>query len=234
VTEMTLGSPDWLDQPFSGNAPLFPLPNVVLFPHAVLPLHIFEPRYRQMTADVLEGERLIAMALQESVETTDELPAIRPIAGLGQVIAHERLEDGRYLLVLRGVGRVRLLREIPSSKPYRIGEFEVCPDTAPRDAEFDRQIRAEQIATLFARLFAGEELQRLVDQAHADHLPLGSVCDVLASTLPIQPRVAQLLLEELNSDVRSQMLWQLLKRMDPATRLQTATAATFPPGFSTN
>ena len=50
-------------QQFSGQAPLFPLPNVVLFPHAVLPLHIFEPRYRQMTADALEGERLIAMSL---------------------------------------------------------------------------------------------------------------------------------------------------------------------------
>ena len=103
---MTMFSPSNLLQTFSGQAPLFPLPNVVLFPHATLPLHIFEPRYRQMTADALRGEQLIAMSLLKSVvqDASDSAtPAIHPIVGLGQIIAHERLEDGRYMLILKGV-----------------------------------------------------------------------------------------------------------------------------------
>ena len=64
---------------FSGLAPIFPLPNVVLFPNALLPLHIFEPRYRQMTADALEGERLIAMALLRPGWESSSPPAEPPI-----------------------------------------------------------------------------------------------------------------------------------------------------------
>ncbi|MBC8116516.1 MAG: LON peptidase substrate-binding domain-containing protein, partial [Candidatus Saccharimonas sp.] len=81
---------------FSGLAPLFPLPNVVLFPHGLLPLHIFESRYRQMTADALNGEQLIAMSLlQPGWEKTPNqlLPPIHSMVGLGQIVAHERLDD---------------------------------------------------------------------------------------------------------------------------------------------
>lgn len=232
---MTFGMSDFTPASFSGQAPLFPLPNAVLFPHAVMPLHIFEPRYRQMTADVLQGEQLIAMALLNGQQESIEQPAIHPIAGLGRIIAHERLEDGRFLIVLRGVGRVRIVSEIISSQPYRIGQLELCADVAPVEPPFDRQARADEIASLFSRLFVGEELQRLVDQAMSDHLPLGSVCDILASTLPIEPQVSQLLLDELNSDVRSQMLWQLLRRMEPAnSRKSPSTTSPFPPSFSSN
>lgn len=93
---------------FSGQAPLFPLPNVVLFPYAVLPLHIFEPRYRQMTADAIAGEGYLAMALLRSAgheESGGELPTIHDIVGLGKIIAHERLPDGRYYVFLRGLAR---------------------------------------------------------------------------------------------------------------------------------
>ena len=75
---------------FSGRAPLFPLPTLVLFPHAAVPLHIFEPRYREMTADALAGERLLAVGLQPP-----STGVLAPIVGLGRIIAHERLDDGR-------------------------------------------------------------------------------------------------------------------------------------------
>src|SRR5438094_2455530 len=99
-----------LDQ-FDGTARLFPLPNLVLFPHVIQPLHIFEPRYRQMTADALDGDGLIALAiLQPDWEKDYEgKPAIYPVACLGKIVADQRLEDGRYNLLLRGLRRARVL-----------------------------------------------------------------------------------------------------------------------------
>src|SRR6266568_3715474 len=91
-------------QSFSGIARLFPLPNAVLFPHLVMPLHIFEPRYRQMTRDALAGDRFIAMVLlQPGWESEYEaLPAIHSVACLGRIQAEQRLPDGRFNIQLRG------------------------------------------------------------------------------------------------------------------------------------
>jgi hypothetical protein len=81
-------------------------------------------------------------------------------------------------------------------------------------------------------LFPGAEFQRVVEQAMSADPPLGTVCDIVASALPISPDLAQLFLNEVNSDLRSQMLWQLLKQMEPARA--KAALKQFPPGFSPN
>src|SRR5437763_5081870 len=92
---------------FRGVARLFPLPNLVLFPHVVQPLHVFEPRYRQMTADALAGDRLIALALLKSgwEDDYDAQPPIHGVGCLGRVAAEQLLPDGRYNLLLRGLSR---------------------------------------------------------------------------------------------------------------------------------
>src|SRR3954452_555951 len=84
--------------------PMFPLPNVVLLPNTFLPLHIFEPRYRKMTRDMLEGNRLVAMAFQLAAAdlVLGNDPAVAPIAGVGEVVMAQDLPDGRFNLVLRG------------------------------------------------------------------------------------------------------------------------------------
>src|SRR5690349_8612910 len=83
---------------FSGTARLFPLPNLVLFPHVVQPLHIFEPRYRQMMADALEDDRLLALVLLSPgwAEDYHQAPAIEPLACLGRIVNEEKQLDGRY------------------------------------------------------------------------------------------------------------------------------------------
>src|SRR5213078_2405108 len=90
---------------FSGVVPVFPLPNVILFPGMFLPLHIFEPRYREMTADAIRGERLIAMALLKPgwENHYEGRPPIHPIMGMGKIVEQEALKDGRYNLVLLGL-----------------------------------------------------------------------------------------------------------------------------------
>lgn len=219
---------------FSGLVPLFPLPNVVLFPHAVLPLHIFEPRYRQMTADVLEGEQLIAMSLlRPGWERPPEngSPAIHQIVGLGKVIAHEKLDDGRYYLVLRGLARARLVSEQLVDLPYRIGKLELCPEAAPELSQFERQDRVEELTSYFVRLFPGVKLQQLFAQSVSE-LPLATVCDVLLGSMPIASELSQQFLEELNVEMRSQMLLDLLRS---AKTLETSPLhRSFPPGFSSN
>src|SRR5438067_9110869 len=97
---------------FAGSARLFPLPNLVLFSHVMQPLHVFEPRYRQMTADALAADRLIALALLKPGWEPDYegRPDLFEVACLGRVVAEQRLEDGRYNILLRGLARIRLLK----------------------------------------------------------------------------------------------------------------------------
>jgi uncharacterized protein len=105
--------------------PLFPLPNVVLFPRAILPLHIFEERYKQMTADAVRGHRQVAMALLRRGWERDYYgrPVIDPVVCVGTIVSHERLADGRYNFLLEGRARARVVREI-GTEPYRLAELE--------------------------------------------------------------------------------------------------------------
>src|SRR6266581_2066741 len=93
--------------------PLFPLPNVVLFPNVFLPLHIFEPRYRKMVADAVASDRLIGMVLLRHGWEQDYQgrPPVYPIGCSGLITHVERLADGRYNIVLRGIERFRILQE---------------------------------------------------------------------------------------------------------------------------
>src|SRR5262245_20349927 len=88
---------------FAGLARLFPLPNLVLFPHVIQPLHIFEPRYRQLLADALVDDRLMAMALLQPGWEKDyhQRPPIHPVVCLGRIFKEEKLADGRYNLLLQ-------------------------------------------------------------------------------------------------------------------------------------
>src|SRR6187399_2949882 len=90
--------------------PLFPLPNVVLFPRAVLPLHIFEERYKVMTASAIRGDRQVAMALLQPGWERDyyHRPAIESVVCIGTILTHEKLPDGKYNFLLQGHTRARV------------------------------------------------------------------------------------------------------------------------------
>jgi Lon protease-like protein len=109
----------------SRRIPLFPLPGVVLLPGTILPLHIFEPRYRAMVADALEGNRMIGMAmLKPGWESAEESPAVHRVGGAGEIIEFEELEDGRYNILLEGRFRYRILKEEAEGAPYRTASIE--------------------------------------------------------------------------------------------------------------
>jgi uncharacterized protein len=147
--------------------PLFPLPNVVLFPRASLRLHIFEERYRALTRDILDGERFLAMGLiVESASPSDERPAVEPIAGVGEVVMAHELPDGRFNLVVRGHARVRIDEELASDRPYRLVSATVLPDLPAaegrevRDAEQALRVLIGQLADAIPE--GGEPLRQIV------------------------------------------------------------------------
>src|ERR1043165_3733918 len=121
---------------FTGQARLFPLPNLVFFPYVMQPLHIFEPRYRQMTVEALQGDRFIALVLPLPgwEKNYQGKPAIHPIACIGQILAEHCLEDGCFNILLRGQARIRILEELPTDKLYRIARTEIIHDTLLPDA----------------------------------------------------------------------------------------------------
>jgi len=129
--------------------PLFPLPNVVHFPGTTLPLHVFEPRYRQLVSDLLsrpEAERLVGMILVARDEATGEPELLEPGCA-GRLVAHEPLEDGRSNIVLEGDFRFTLERELPGG-PYRRALVLPLADEVRR---IDWQ-RAEQLERELVRL----------------------------------------------------------------------------------
>ncbi len=102
--------------------PIFPLPDLTFFPHTVLPLHVFEARYRAMVTDCLaRDKRLAVVGLKPGFEPSyDGKPPVHDVAGMGGVIRWERLATGRYNILLRGEARVRIDRELPSDTLYRM------------------------------------------------------------------------------------------------------------------
>ncbi len=148
--------------------PVFPLPGVFLFPGCVMPLHVFEPRYRQMVADLLDRHgRLVMGTLVEDQAEADAVPRIHEIAGLGEIARHEELADGRFLIWVIGLGRVRTT-EIPSDRLYRRVKIEPLEEWDVPTAE-ESGLRARVQGALLARcdeflnLPKGVPLTHLVD-----------------------------------------------------------------------
>jgi Lon protease-like protein len=118
--------------------PLFPLPDVVLFPQVSLPLHIFEPRYRKMVADALAGERVIGMNLLRAGWESDYhgRPPLYEIGCAGRIEQHESLPDGRSNLVLRGLTRFRVVEE-HAGEPYRMATVAPLADEPGESAALE-------------------------------------------------------------------------------------------------
>ena len=126
-----------VEPPIPSAVPVFPLMKTVFFPNTLLPLHIFEERYRAMTRDTIAGDGFMVIALCDGNEQ------IRPVAGLGRIIQHEELEDGRFHILLQGIHRVRILEEHPmESRLYRRVRTEVIPDSQEDEKCIDEKLMA--------------------------------------------------------------------------------------------
>jgi Lon protease-like protein len=218
---------------YAGQARLFPLPNLVFFPHVMQPLHIFEPRYRQMTADALAGDRLIALVLPQAGWEKDYAgqPQIHSIACLGRILADHRLEDGRFNILLRGQARIRILQEITDNKLYRTARIEVLHETPMADSVLARRWRKRLMRKAPSWLPKQEEVVAQVHNLLQSDLGLGTLCDILAFALPLEAEFKQALLEELDVGIRMQRLHDYLDAKPAGVQ---AAPRAFPPEFSVN
>ncbi len=190
--------------------PLFPLPQVVLFPHTFLPLHIFEPRYQDMTVQVLNSHHHLVMVLMREAEGTDPLGEKAPtfeVGCLAEVVRAEPLTGGRWNLLVQGKDAVRILEEIPGMT-YR-------------------QARTEPLAFDDALLWPGPQRRRLMDALHTYartqdiegqlkellDLPLEDQArlNTLAMALDFEPTERQFLLEARDLPTLADRMLQLLE-----------------------
>ncbi|HEV8396104.1 MAG TPA: LON peptidase substrate-binding domain-containing protein [Vicinamibacterales bacterium] len=182
--------------------PIFPLPDVTFFPHTLLPLHVFEARYRAMIIDALERDRrLCVVKLRPGYEETYAgKPAVHVVAGAGEIVSWERLATGRYNILLKGDGRVRLERELPSDTLYRLWEARRLDDVPPAG---DVSATLARIRAACKRLLTAlDRPADLLDTALADGQRPGVIADrIAAAVLPAAP-LRQELLEELDVAVR--------------------------------
>jgi Lon protease-like protein len=188
--------------------PLFPLPNVVLFPNVFLPLHIFEPRYRRMVADALAGDRIIGMVLLRPGWEGDYegCPAAYPIGCAGLITHAEPLPDGRYNIVLRGLEKFRIVHE-DVSRGYRMAQVEsLLEDVHDGDRAM---IRAERrrLEALLVPQPQGRGTDPKVPPSMADE----DLVNALAQYLELEPVEKQALLERDGLLARCRSLIELLE-----------------------
>lgn len=180
-----------------GLVPVFPLPDVVFFPDTVLPLHIFEPRYRSMVRHAGAGDGLIAMALLRPgwERHYEDSPAIHPFGTVGSIEDLQPLDDGRFNLRLFGLRRARY-HEVQSETTYRLVEVEPLEeDEVDENEPLVRRVKLELLAFqgYLMREINGELNTSIVlDQ----NVPFATAVNECCANLPVEPEVRQSLLEE--------------------------------------
>jgi len=178
---------------------IFPLPRIQLFPHALLPLHVFEPRYRKLVADALAGDKLIGMPRYAPEADPDAArPAVSPIFGVGRIIAHTPLPDGRSNILLAGLYRARITDELPQTELYREVSCQQLADAGAAEPSAVEALRA-LADELAARIPEGGPALRALVREHEDATALA---DVLTAATVGDPAVRQSFLETLDVRLR--------------------------------
>ena len=187
--------------------PIFPLSGAILFPRSQLPLHIFEPRYREMTRDAIDGGGQIAMIQPQRLDDDNQAP-LYAVGCVGELVGVEELDEGRFNIVLLGSNRFRLVREVDNDALYRCAEVDIEafddgePDPLPmiQRAEVEREARK-----------LGDALGLAVDWGAVARLDDEMLVNAIAQVAPFDVGAKQALLEEVNLNGRADLLVQLMQ-----------------------
>ena len=189
--------------------PLFPIRGCILPPGEHLPLNVFEPRYLNMVDDARAGDGVIGI-VQPRDEGPRDRPALEPVGGLGRIESYDETEDGRYLIVLAGLARFRVIEELDAPTPYRTARVDY--------AEFEDDLRPRPLADPADRSAFLDLLRRFFDQqgVEADwpsieHAPMAAVVNKVAMAIPFDPAAKQALLEAAGGAERAEALAALMR-----------------------
>ena len=235
-----------IPEDFDGIVRLFPLPNLVLFPHVVQALHIFEPRYCEMLSDSLESDHLITMALlipgwESEIERK---PKMGDFVCIGRIISHTPTDDGRHNILLAGLSRAKLIHELDVNTPFRQALVEMIEDVVPADAVHLLDEYRDNLLAVFRAMIPYEAAQsKTFSDLLTQQLPLGILTDIIAYAVNIPIKIKHALLGEPNVVTRYETLMQTLtdvldvdpsESTDPTSQSDTKRHSQFPPPFSNN
>ena len=187
--------------------PLFPLPGAILFPRSQLPLHIFEPRYREMVSDAIEGPGRIAMIQPHRLDDDNKAP-LYAVGCVGEIVGVEELEDGRFNIVLLGANRFRIVEETSAETAYRCADvdIEAFDDSDPPALSLGQRAEVEREAR---RL--GDAMGLAVDWAAVGRLDDEMLVNAIAQVAPFDVGAKQALLEQPSLTGRADLLVQLMQ-----------------------
>ena len=203
IPELDLKDAANLDN-FSGVLPLFPLSSVVFFPNTLLPLHIFEPRYKEMVNTALNNEKIIGMVLLKPGWEGDYYrnPEVYDVIGMGRIVSSEELDDGKINIVLYGLKRAKII-EIIEELPYRQAHISIMENQYDTNNESFRSIIEEHINKWNLYLDEKQKAHRINVNTK---LPLENLTDALASLIFPNVFDKQKLLEETNVQKRAEII----------------------------
>jgi Lon protease-like protein len=208
---------------FGKPMPIFPLEQVTLLPQQVLPLHIFEPRYRQMVTEALDGAGQIAMAVFAGDAWKQEYhgkPTIKPAVCVGQIVQHEKLDDGRFNLLLQGVCRARVVEEKPltAERHYRLAmlepvglESEAFLDLSGARTELEKLLSAGPLT----RLRAAEPI---VEYLRNEDYPTHALLELISFAVVTDPTLRYRLLAEGDVEERAKMIVSEMHHLESLLR----------------
>ncbi len=197
--------------------PIFPLPNVVLFPNVSLPLHIFEPRYQQMITDALRDDRIIGMVLPKPGWERDYegRPPVYDVGCAGLITHVEKLPDGLYNIVLQGLQKFRVVGE-DTQRSYRLAHIEVLTEfTYDTDRALIRS-RRRRLESLVHPAFEGSGTESAIPETMPDE----DLINTLSQYLELEPLEKLALLECQGLLARCQSLIELLEMRELCARQQ--------------
>lgn len=219
---------------FRGVVRLFPLPNLVMFPHVVQPFHIFESRYVEMLEASLKDDHLIATALLRPgwEAEYDGRPPIEPIVCLGRVMSHAPVKDGRYNILLGGIARGMIVRELAPRCSFREAEIEILASVEPPDLNDPEVLQLHATLVQCFRKFLPESMpsQQQLDEILTQPAQLGTLADLVSYSLPLELPYRQMLLSEIDVLQRTRLLLAQLERQLEGPSGERP----FPPEFSLN
>lgn len=192
--------------------PIFPLPNLVFFPKTLLPLHIFENRYRKMVEDARSSENLIGMVLLKDGWEKDYFgnPEVYEIACVGKIQQTEKLNDGKYNIMLYGISRVKILKFV-QEKPYRIAQVKYLKDSHFDYDRFDENYETKTFINLVRKYLEAMGVENLDELLKLHTHSLESIVNQVASILDFSIQEKQTLLEMGNLEMRYEQLKKLLQ-----------------------
>ncbi len=186
---------------------IFPLPGAILFPRMQLPLHIFEPRYRALVSDAMARDRRIAMIQpRQGRSSGSDKPPLFRVGCVGHIASVEALDDGRYNIVLEGVARFRLLRELDVATPFRQVQAELLDEPEAQMLGIADRASLESESRRFA-----DSQGYAVDWEAVSRLDDESLVNGIAQIAPFDAAAKQALLESTSLAARSELIVQLMQ-----------------------